>query len=233
MVTKTLTRALAGLALLTLLASTLLAQDSQTRRPTMATSRQNASRVVHNPSEKIPANCKKIYSNFGPSGDLYDSSNGYFVSGMDNTLNGQKQDIAIPFTPAANSTIVTVKLPLQYYGYGYNGATVAIYSDASGLPGTALSGATRNPKNFQDFGNGCCDLAVVWFESGVKVTGGTQYWVVGTTNTKSMDSVNTWDFVYNDAAGEFAFQQDDGGWILLTQGDGYAPPAGAVYGTTP
>ena len=232
MVTKTLTRALACLALLTLVASTLLAQDNQSRRPTMAT-RQSKSSVVHNPSEKVPQNCHSIYSNFGPSGDLYDSGNGYFVSGLDNSLNGQKQDIAIPFTPKANSTIVQVKLPLQYYGYGYNGATVAIYSDASGLPGTALAGATRDPKNFQDFGNGCCDLAIAWFENGVKVTGGTQYWIVGTTDKKSMDSVNTWDFVYNDAAGTFAFQQDDGGWILLTQGNGYAPPAGAIYGTTP
>jgi hypothetical protein len=48
-----------------------------------------------------------------------------------------------------------------------------------------------------------------------------------------MDSVNTWDFVWNDQPGKFAFQQDNGGWILLTAADGYAPSAVAVYGTQP
>ncbi|HXM64746.1 MAG TPA: choice-of-anchor R domain-containing protein [Terriglobales bacterium] len=232
MVKKTLTRALACLALLTLVSSTLLAQDSLARRPQSATTR-NSSSVVHHPAEKVPANCKKIFSNFGPPGDLYDADNGYFVSGIDNSLNAQKQDIALPFTPKVDSTVIQVKLPLQYYGYGFNGATVSIYSDASGLPGSPLAGATKNPINFQDFGSGCCDLSVAWFPSGVKLTGGTQYWIVGTTSKKSENSVNTWDFIYNDAAITFAFQQDDGGWLLITQSEGVPGPAGAVYGTTP
>jgi hypothetical protein len=224
---------MACLALLTLVCGTLLAQDSLNRRPSMASTRNAAASSIHNPAEKVPANCKPIYTNFGPSGDLYDANNGYFVSGIDNSFNAQKQDIALPFTPKVNSTVIQVKLPLQYYGYGFNGATVSIYSDASGLPGSPLSGATKNPMNFQDFGSGCCDLAVAWFPNGVKLTGGTQYWIVGTTNTKSEDSVNTWDFNFNDAAATFAFQQDDGGWILITQSEGVAGPAGAVWGTTP
>jgi hypothetical protein len=232
MVTRTLRNVFACLALLTLAGSTLLAQDSLARRPQMATTRHNSSSVIH-PSEKAPTNCKKLFSNFGPSGDLYDADNGYFVSGLDNTLNEQKQDIAVPFTPKADSTVIQVKLPLQYYGYGYNGATVSIYSDASGLPGSPLAGATKDPKNFQDFGSGCCDLAIAWFPNGVKLKAGTQYWIVGTTDKKSTDSVNTWDFIYNDVAATFAFQQDDGGWILITQSEGVAGPAAAVYGTTP
>lgn len=229
MTKKMLTRALACLALLTLISSSLLAQDSRARYPQQAVAAHNSSSVV-NPIEKVPSNCHKIAGNFGPSGDLYDSSAGYFVSGINNAITAQKQDIAIAFTPKADSTIVQAKLPLQYYGSGYNGATVAIYSDASGLPGTALSGATRDPKNFQNFGSGCCTLVVAWFKNGVHVKGGTQYWLVGTTDKKSMDSINTWDFIYNDSVGSFAFQQDDGGWLI----DNSSPlVAFGIYGTTP
>ncbi len=230
---KTLTRVLACSAVLTLAVGTMFAQNSRAIRPSMATAPHNSSSQVRHQELKPPVNCKKIAGNFGASGDLYDATNGYFVSGINNGFNAQKQDIAVPFTPKANSTIIQAKLPLQYYGFGFNGAVVAIYSDASGLPGSALTGATRVPQNFQNFGNGCCDLAVAWFKNGVQLTGGTQYWLVGTTNTKTMDSINTWDFSWNDAPANFAFQQDDGGWILITQSEGVAGPAYGVYGTTP
>ena len=60
--------------------------------------------------------------------------------------------------------------------------------------------------------------------------GGTQYWLVGTTDKKSMDSINTWEFIYNDSVGSFAFQQDDGGWLI----DNSSPlVAFVIYGTTP
>jgi hypothetical protein len=232
MAKKRLTLTLISLALLILAGSTLLAQDSRARYPQVAVRQQNSSSVVH-PMQKEPANCKKLFGNLGPKDDAYDANNGYFVSGINNAFNAEKQDLAVPFTLKADSTVVQVKLPLQYYGFGFNGATVAIYSDASGLPGTALPGSSKDPKNFQDFGAGCCDLAVVWYQNGLQLKKGKQYWIVGTTDKKSMDSINTWDFVWNDAAGTFAFQQDDGGWILLTQSDGYAPPAVGLYGTTP
>jgi hypothetical protein len=186
--------------------------------------------VVH-AMPNTPAGLKTIFTNLGSKTDAYDASNGYFVSGLQNTDNGQQQDLALPFTPKKNSTVTEVELALQWYSYGYNGATVEIAADASGLPGKVLS--KQDLKNFGTFGSGCCKLAVWKLKKGVKVKKGTQYWVVGTTDKKSVTSVNTWDYVYNDAAGTFAFQQDSGGWILLNQSSGYAPPAGAVLGTTP
>jgi hypothetical protein len=228
MVKTTFTRTFACLVLLTLAASTLLAQDSRARYPQAAT-RDSSSSVIH-PMAKPPSSCKKIFSNLGSSTDAYDANNGYYVSGINNVVTAQKQDIALPFTPKANSTVVTAKLALQYAGSGYNGATVAIYSDNGGLPGSALANATRDPKNFGAFGSGCCKLAVVWFPAGVKLTGGTQYWLVATTDKKSMDSLNVWDFVWNDAVVPFAFQQDDGGWLLDTTTPSIAA---AVYGSIP
>ncbi len=181
------------------------------------------------PMAKRPANLKTIFSNLGSKTDAYDASNGYFVSGPNNTLNAQKQDLAVPFTPKANGTVTVIEFALQYYGYGFNGAHVEIAADSSGVPGSALS--TQDIQNFGDFGSGCCVLKSVHLKHTVSVKKGVQYWVVATTDRKcSSDSVNTWDFVWNDAAGSFAFQQDNGGWTVLTQSDGYAPPAVAVLG---
>jgi hypothetical protein len=210
--------------LLTLCSVAVFAADSRAQSPQVAVTK--ASPVIH-PMSSPPAGLKKIYSNLGSKTDAYDASNGYFVSGPDNAFNGQMQDIAIPFTPKKNSTVTQVKLPLQYYGSGFNGALVAVYNDAAGVPGKLL--AKKELKNFGNFGDGCCKLAIWKLTKGVKVKKGKQYWVVGTTDKKSHDSINTWDFVFDDAAGDFAFQQDGGGWIMYNG----SLPAGAVYGTIP
>ena len=214
--------------LLTLWSVAVFAADSRARGPQQAVT--NVPGVVH-PMVKPWHGLKKIFSNLGSNTDLFDASNGYFVSGPDNSFNGQMQDIAIPFTPKKDSTIMEVGMALQYYGFGFNGASAAIYDDASGLPGKAL--AKKDLKNFHNFGDGCCKLAMWNLTKGLKVKKGKQYWVVGTTDKKSIDSINTWDFVWNDAPGSFAFQQDGGGWILLQQSDGFPPSATGVYGTIP
>lgn len=193
-----------------------------------------ASTVVRNAHPVNPnadTGLKKIFTNLGPSGDLYDATVGYFVSGINNGFNGQKQDIAIPFTPKKASTVTKVEAALQYYNLGTNAAVVGIYKDASGLPGKVL--ASKLLKNFSDFGTGCCALANWKLATPLAVKKGTQYWIVGTTNKKSADAINTFDWVYNDAAGNFAFQQDDGGWIYLSAAYGYPPSACAALGTQP
>jgi hypothetical protein len=224
-VSKTLVGLLLCLLLLAVCSAPALAQA---RHPQAAATSQSFNIV---PLMDPDAGFKKIFSNLGTASDAYDASNGYFVSGQNNSLNGQKQDIAIPFKPAVDSTVIGVKLALQYYGYGFNGAAVAIFDDLGGLPGTPL--AKAEVKNFLDFGIGCCQLVDWRLRTGLVVKAGIQYWVVGTTNKTSNDSVNTWDFVWNDQAGKFAFQQDNGGWLLLTRADGYAPAAVAVVGTQP
>ena len=143
-------------------------------------------------------------------------------------FNFQKQDIALPFTPRHNALVQGVQVPWQYFGFGVNSATIGIYSDSGGLPGTAL--ARRDLHNFDDFGIGCCNLVGWNLDTPLQVNAGTRYWIVGTTHNSNIDAINTWDFVWNDRAGDFAFQQDDGGWILLKRGFGITVPAGAVYG---
>lgn len=221
-----------SLSLLMLCTYPVLAAD---HGPKAATTQ--ASSVIHhqlnNDAEVAPV---KIYGNLGPTDDLYDARFGYWVSGPDNVgpFPGLSQDIAMPFTPVQDSTVTRVKVALQYYNFGggqTNGALLAIYDDANGLPGSAL--AKRRRGNFDDYGSGCCDLALWTLTSPLPVKAGVQYWVVGTTDKKTRDSVNTWDFVFDDAPGTFAFQQANGGWVLLNASLGYSLPAVAVRGTAP
>jgi hypothetical protein len=176
---------------------------------------------------------KKIYTNYGP-GNSYDANNGYFVSGINNGFNAQKQDIAIPFTPKKASHATKVTAALQYYNFGggqTNAAVLAIYKDASGLPGKNL--ASKLVKNFDDFGTGCCNVATWKLATPLALKKGVQYWVVGTTNKKSADAISTWDFLFDDHPITFAFQQNDGGWILLNASFGYTGSSTAVLGTIP
>jgi hypothetical protein len=200
---------------------------AQVRKPGSASTSTSGTVRLAKPIPDIGTH--QIFSNFGPAGSTYDATNGYFVSGINNTFNFQKQDIALPFTPRHNALVEGVQVPWQYYGFGTNGATIAIYSDAGGLPGSAL--ARRDLHNFEDFGIGCCDLVSWNLDTPLQVNAGTRYWIVGTTDSTNMDAINTWDFIWNDRAVDFAFQQDDGGWLLLKRSSGVTGPAAAVYGT--
>jgi hypothetical protein len=189
-----------------------------------------ASSVIHRQADNDDVVAPvKIYSNLGPADDLYDGLDGYFVG--NNPGEGVKQDIAIPFIPAQDSTVTRVKLALQYYGIGTNGALVAIYDDDDGLPGRILAKKQRG--NFEDFGDGCCDLVLWTLGTPLPVKAGTQYWIVGTSNKKSKDSVNTWDWTFDEAPARLAYQWDDAGWILLNASFGYTGSAVAVRGTIP
>jgi hypothetical protein len=222
---KSVKKTLLVTLLLMLCSATVFAADSRT-----AHSPQSAHTIVSSvvrPMVNPWRGLKMIYSNLGSKTDRYDSGNGWFVSGINNSFNAQKQDIALPFTPQQNSTVIEVLMALQYYGSGFNGATAAIYDDAGGLPGKAL--AKKDLKNFDNFGDGCCKLAIWHLKTGLQVEKGKQYWVVGTTDSKNADTINTWDWVFDDHADNFAFQQDDAGWIIYNG----SLPAGAVYGTIP
>jgi hypothetical protein len=216
-------RILVATFLLTLCSVTVFAADSRGHSPQVVMT--NASSAIHampNP----PAGLKKIFSNLGPKGNEY-ASGGPVVQGPDNGLNHQENDVAVAFTPKKNSTVTEVLMALQWWG-GFNGALAAIYDDAAGSPGKELAG--KDLKNFVTFGDGCCKLAKWKLTKGLKVKKGKQYWVVATTDTKSMDSLIVWCSTLNNAAGIFAEQQDDSGWMVF---DESGAPATAVFGTIP
>jgi hypothetical protein len=167
-----------------------------------------------------------IFSNLGKSKDAYDGTGGWIAAGPKDTYTNQQQDVAIPFTPASNATVNRIKFPFQYYGYGANAGTIALASDASGLPGAIL--ATHDLKNLPVFGVGCCKLTFWTLKTGVPVTAGTQYWIIATTDKKSIDSAFVWDYTWNGAVGTVALQDNLGGWGTVTF---LAGPAAGVLGT--
>ena len=133
-----------------------------------------------------------IFSSLGPKVQVYDGGGGWIAAGPQDAYTGQQQDVAIPFTPAVNASVIKIKVPFQYYQYGVNAGTIELAADASGLPGTVL--ATQDKKNFPVFGIGCCGLTTWKLKVGVPVKAGTQYWIIATTDKKSVDSAFVWDY---------------------------------------
>jgi hypothetical protein len=210
---------------LALACGTLAAQDAQ-RAPQMSVTK--GSPIVRE-ANAAPAGLKKIFSNLGSKTDAYDDTNGYLVEGPTNPVTAAYQWIADPFTPKKNSTVKEIQIALVYEGSGTNTAEVAVYSDASGLPGKIL--AKWNVKNLPTAGT-CCTLVTVKSKTGLKVKKGTQYWVVGQTDKASTTTYGAWEFVWNDAVGPIAFigTATSNVWTAYTAGPAQAF---AVYGTTP
>jgi len=202
---KMLTRVLACMAIVTIACGTLLAAQ----HPSMAITKGHGIIVPMH----IDAKLKTIFSNLGSSSAAYDSTNGWLVMGSANTYFGYSQDIAMPFTPKKKATATQIKIGLTYYGVGTNGASVALYSDASGLPGSSLKAV--DVKNLPTFGT-CCTVTTAKLGKGVKVKAKTQYWAVGTTDSTNADAVTVWQYVYGDATGPFAFRQSGGSWNAYT-----------------
>jgi hypothetical protein len=181
--------------------------------------------ATHSP-DTAEAGLATIFTNFGPKKDTYDGTGGWIAAGPQDTYTNQQQDVAIPFTPSSNATVTRIKVPFQYYGYGKNAGTIALASDASGLPGAVL--ATRDLKNLPVFGIGCCKMTVWILKTGVQVTAGTQYWIVATTDKKSIDSAYVWDYTWDGELETVALQDNLGGWGTVTFLPG---PAATVLGT--
>ena len=183
-------------------------------------------RDVTQSPDAAEAGLATIYTNFGVKKDVYDGTGGWIAAGPQDTYTNQQQDVAIPFIPVNNATVTRIKVPFQYYGYGKNAGTIALASDASGLPGTVL--ATDNVKNLPVFGIGCCKLTTWGLKTGVQVTAGAQYWIIATTSKKSIDSAYVWDYTWDGEIETVALQDNLGGWGTVTFLPG---PAAAVLGT--
>jgi hypothetical protein len=208
-----------GTAILTLTGCNLFAQGA-------------AQMTVAKPSPIVqladapPAGYSTLYSNLGPSTDAYDDEEGWAITGPDG--NAFWQNIAVPFTPTANSTIQAIQVALAYYGSGTNAAAVAILSDSDGLPGKILKG--WNVSNLPKSGT-CCKLVTVTDPAGIRVAAGTQIWIAVGTDKASDSAYDTWDWTYKLLLnGPYAGQGSSSGgkWTYIDDG---SIPAFAIYGT--
>jgi hypothetical protein len=201
------------------------------------TLRAQAPQIALSPRSQViqPANGPdpgliKIHSNLGSKKDAYDDGISWDITGPGN-LHWGVGYLAMPFTPKVNSVAMEVLIALGYIGGGSNSGTIAIFTDAAGVPGKALQ--TWVGYNFPPAGD-CCQLVAFKNAHGIPLQGGTQYWIVaatGSANTGwgSQQAQYQWDFAWNDLQGKVAFLNGNtnGEWLAFK--DNLA--AFAVYGT--
>ncbi len=212
-----LKRAFGVLFILTLATGVLFAQDS----------RMKVAHTVHSgpvtPMQKTPSALKVIFSNMGPNiSNAYNDTTGYYILGPNNSVGLSEQWIGVPFTPRTSSHVSELLVAVQWIS-GVKLVNVGLYSDAGGTVGSVLASAQSSA--IPPFGT-CCQVVDVTIPS-TAVSGGTQYWIVATS-----DDTNAPDFtgVY-DASNLANIAGDVGltGWFSFTTNT----PAAAAKGTIP
>lgn len=167
---------------------------------------QSAARVTAR-QPQLPLGTTEIYSTFNTDVDnAYDCCGGWTVSAVGSIL-GFQQDVAMPFTPAADGTVRAIHAAVGWVT-GTNGVAISLHADAGGLPGAALKKGSVT--GLPVFGTCCVTASII---GGAPVAAGTQYWVVVRTNKQSADTWNAWNYNNLGLAGTFAFNTGTG-WQL-------------------
>jgi hypothetical protein len=131
-----------------------------------------------------------IFSNLAakyPKGQYWCCS-GYNVMGPSQG----EQWMAAAFTPAADHTVTRIEVAVGYSEGKTNGVVLSLNSDNNGVPGAALK--TWNASGLPRFGT-CCALVVKSTSTGIPVSAGKQYWVVLSTNSHELDTVDAWNVI--------------------------------------
>jgi hypothetical protein len=97
--------------------------------------------------------------------------------------------LAAAFTPRRDHTVTLVEVAVNLM-YGSDVLDLSLSSDANGLPGTPLK--TWHIRSLPAPGT-CCTLEVGKDRAGIPVTGGTQYWIVLTTNGDDSNTFAGWN----------------------------------------
>jgi hypothetical protein len=130
-----------------------------------------------------------IFDSIGSGG--YNCCSGWTVSGPSSVI-GEQIWSADQITPSVSGKVKEIVMGVGYVT-GNNAAELAIYSDASGLPGTMLwSGDVSNLPVFGSTGTTTVSAKV---KPAVKIKANTPFWVAVQTDTNSS---NTWD-AWNDS----------------------------------
>jgi len=211
-----LKRALSVLFVLTLATGVLFAQNS----------RLKVAHTVHAgpiAPMQAPSSLKVIFSNIGPNiSNAYNDTTGYYILGPNNSVGLSEQWIGVPFTPRTASHVTELLVAVQWIS-GTKLVNVGLYSDSGGTVGSLLASAQSSA--IPTFGT-CCQVVDVTIPS-TAVSGGTQYWIVA-----SSDDTNAPDFTGVYDASNLANIAGDvglGGWFSFTTNT----PAAAAKGTIP
>lgn len=133
--------------------------------------------------------------------------------------------VAAPFTLAADSTVDSVAVPIQYGWGNTTDVVVSIREDKKGHPGSIVE--KWKLKKLSD--GGCCTLKTVSIDP-VALSGGTQYWLEVSTESTS-DIFAMWPVTYTDQVNSFTIAQynsNNGAWTTTSITPNLAF---AIYGT--
>jgi hypothetical protein len=124
-----------------------------------------------------------IFNNLNPVfGNLYTAGVGAPVAGND--VDGEPEIwLALPFTPNVDVHAKTLAVAIAHVR-GTKKIVVGLYTDSAGVPGTLLPGGQTSTTDIPESGE-CCELATARLPGmGVALEGGTQYWLVVSTNDR-------------------------------------------------
>jgi hypothetical protein len=153
---------------------------------------------------------------------VYIADTGYTIGGPQSPI-GQIW-FAAAFTPAANATITEVDVAAGYIEGTKNEVLVEVYSDASGVPGTALWSHKASLPPAGD----CCVVAKVKDKTGIPVKAGTQYWIAIQSAKNASDIFASWNFNDADQVDSALGAENDGsGWKAVAT---LPNAAFAIYG---
>jgi hypothetical protein len=192
-------------AALTLAVTTAFAAPTSSKLPNGAavTTVEKGHVTVGSYRPHVPKGGKVIYDSIGSG---YNSSNGWTISGPDSVI-GEQIWAANQFTLTKKAKVTEVAAGVGYVT-GSNSAQLAIYADASGLPGKMLwSADVSNLTTFGTSGTATADAKV----KGVKLKANTPYWIAVQTDDNSSDTWDAWNL--SNTADATLAENTGSGWV--------------------
>ncbi len=170
-----------------------------------------------------------FFTDLGPQGNLYNSSEGWTISG---SQGGGDQSIAFAFSSMASGSISQIDLGVGYVS-GNNSFYAALYTDNNGALGTEL-GVWSNLSASQNFG-GCCGLVTISNITGISLTSGQQYFMVLGPTDPNGTNYEAWYYNNQNVQGQQLFSTNGGNtWTNGgQQTSGAFDVLGSAGGSTP
>jgi len=159
-----------------------------------------------------------------PNG-LYFCCEGYTIAGPDNGYGIPEYWEAQAFTPASSSHATKITVAISYVAGTFTDVILSLNPDCSGVPcSTPLEQWTLTLMS-QSFGE-CCATEVQKVKPKVALTGGTQYWVVASTesdsdiwaawNVEVYDEVDDTNYAYNYEGTWYSYSTDLGAAVEVS-----------------
>lgn len=185
--------------------ATYAAEVTQTADGQITTaSETNAIQPVRLPA--VSPGLKVFYSSFNADpNSAYNAASGWTVVAEAASPFGQ-QHVAMAFVPSVSGVVKTINVAVGLMG-GTNGVTVSLNSDAQGVPGAVLHKA--DVTGLPQFGT-CCVTSSISAKKGVRLSAGTQYWVLVKTGKKTADTSAAWNHSTAGFVGTVAFDKGSG-----------------------